>query len=355
LGRTGRLLLTAALLFPGLSSAANEEATVNIDDIFFGWGQATPFWSGIEVTVTDIAATPLYVGTGFVASDDQGAIRFRVGIPVTWSLDGRYVDGEAFGLGTRSDYDRLGARVGVGFEVSSAVTLRLGYRAEGLTLAGGPDGPVSPRLGFESGNSLLSNAWLAANLDLTDEETGRTGFRVGTTVEASHSATGSDFEYVRALVHSEYGIPVGAGHALRFGLVGGRLFSDGDVPFFEGFYVGDVSGFVPPRSIEVQLTDRRLLDLLESNSDQVTYGDALVLGSVEWDIPLARSLGPLTDLRLYLIAGALAIAQGPWDTSEVVVDDELHGDLILGAGLRMETPLGALAFHLAGLVARSPP
>src|SRR6185503_11274494 len=118
----------------------------------------------------------------------------------------------------------------------------------------------------------------------------------------------------------------------------------GDAPLFERLHVGDLDRMVSPRALGLVVSTTPPLDLLGTGSDQLTYGELGGLAEVQYAYRLFRS-------RRHIYGGDLFVGAGVWAlhaTGDLGYDTpNFPADLLLDAGLRLDTEIGVFELSLA--------
>ena len=353
-----------------------ERNTILVSDVYFGVSSQTPIWGGIEVAETNLLGSGLLLSGGFVLSPDQGAGQLTIadpfaalGLRASWSLQGFYQNGVgrgpspdgAAGIGEEAfEYERFGGRLGFGPNWTIPLSTSVQYRVEGLDFTF--IDPISPHpaTGVIPGTSLLSTIGVALAFDRLDHPTlSRRGYRVGLTAEGGGDFLGSDYTLFEVTGHVRGALPLGDWHTLRLEAGGGYVWTPEAAPYFEGFYVGDFVPFVAGRSLGLQFSDRRSLDVFATGADLLTYGDAYGSAQVEWAVALARN----DRIELFVSTGFLTMRQGPWAvgrSAERVTSDPpgstntFRTDLTFDMGFRANTPLGLFGLSIGNVLALLP-
>lgn len=355
-----------------------ERNTIRIDELFAGISADTPLWGGMQVSEANLFGSGLHLSSGFVVSQDQGAIGLSLadpfgalGIPLQWGLDMAFRDGvgsgpsvDSTGLPTETSfvYERFGGNASVGVTLADVIGVGLDFRLEDIELASFDDTEPT-RVGIEPGDSLLSSVTLSFEVFSSALPfDSASGLRARVAVEGSNDWVGSDFEFIRLVGQVDADWWVAQNHLLRLGLLGGHVFTDGRAPFFDGFYIGDVSDWVAGRDMGLQFTDRRSVDLFGTGADLVTYGDLLTQLRAEWVIPFGGS-DPTSRAEVFLGASLFGIRQGPWEVGrpQETVDSDGDGpvdgfrtDVAFDLGLRLDTPLGFLGVSVGSVLSLAP-
>ena len=359
-----------------------EHNTIIIQDVFFGISASdSPLWGGLDLAETNLLGSGLLLAGAFVLSADQGALRLNladpyraVGLPFAWYLEGLVASAAGRGptlnqVGLPStlafEYDRGGGRIGVGIIPWTHLGIELEYRLESIDFRYLGRSEPLPRTGMPVGQSLLSTLGLRIELDNRDRaQLPTAGGYVGLLLDGGGSFLASDYEYLRLTGEANLATPLDARQVLRFQLIGGALWArDGRAPYFEGFYIGDMSDLVADRDLELQFTDRRSPDFFNNGADLVTYGDLFGRLSGEYAHDIRPVYGPLSRVEAFVSVGLLGVRQGPWDIGRprVAVNNDpdvtvsgFHLDLTFNFGLRADTPVGLFEISIGQALSLAP-
>jgi outer membrane protein assembly factor BamA len=263
------------------------------------------------------------------------------------------------------EYDRIGGRVGVSFPVTPRLELAADYTFERV----GAFMPIAPKRVDEAGKLVDLDLHLhdgvhrhtsvdfGLTFDARDELflVGKGG-RFALDVQASSSATGSQYEYVKIVAAGAYSLRLPWRHWLTPSASGGQI--AGRAPLFERFYAGDLSAWTPGREQGLRYSTRNPIDVFGTGIDTREYGDLFGRFDLEYAWPLFRR----TRTRgvyggdLYLSIGVFTIVG---DAAERVrrraADERLAplgaaGDL----GLRLDTALGTFSLSVGNVLRRTP-
>jgi outer membrane protein assembly factor BamA len=172
------------------------------------------------------------------------------------------------------------------------------------------------------------------------------------TAEAGLKALGSDYDYQRFDVQASgwWRLPI-AQHVLRLELFAGTI--SGDAPFFEQYYVGDFSDFLPGRLLGMNVDRRPPPNFLNTQIVEVRYGKYAAKLGGEYRIPLYRGYRSVFGIDLFASAGVYAVASqreidqpAPGYTSFAKVPIDLTANL----GLRMDTSAGGFTFAFSNVL-----
>src|SRR5690606_18529777 len=128
------------------------------------------------------------------------------------------------------------------------------------------------------------------------------------------------------------------------GLISGRA------PFFEQYYIGDLSDFRPGRVLGLAFDDRPAPNFLGTSIAEARYGDYASKLNSEYRIPLYRGHRSVFGIDVFASFGVIALAsereilRPPADLSGAAT---IPIDLTAGLGFRMDTSLGGFAFSFS--------
>ncbi|HUS68439.1 MAG TPA: POTRA domain-containing protein [Kofleriaceae bacterium] len=355
----GRVVLTVRVV---------ERGTVVLNRMYFGRSKVTPWWAGLDLTERNFFGTGIGVGGGFVFAGEgeaagaqaQKAFQVRLedpsilGGPIGWlaSVHGVWAsepfrvagapdDGDADNFAA-FDYSRLGGRLGATVQVTPFTRLTALGRAERVRAAL-PDLPGAD-FHLEDGESrVVTGAVLVERDTRPDPILPYTGEQLLVLVEAGAEPVSS---YDQASVLARGGVwrTVAPGHVLSAHLMVGGVM--GSTPLFDRLHVGDVNRMVAPRALGLVVSTAPPLDLFDTGADEVSYGNVGGLGEVQYAKRLFRA-------RRTIYGGDLFVGAGLWS----LYDTELEAggvDVLLDAGLRLDTEIGIFELSLANGLGRIP-
>lgn len=361
-----------------------ERGTLRLQDVSLGVGQAGGY-GGLDVADANFLGLGRSAGGAFVIAGDQQAFRLRLLDPAI--LRGTVLSAAAFYAHARDyfgapevmssscpdpdapcdfadvRYDRGGLDVALGGEIAPNLNLHLRERIEVIHVHGRPvtlatrrDGVVRAiDIDLHPGTSVLSTLSLGIEHDTrSDPYLPRTGTRVWSEAEVSSIGTASDYSYARLTAGLESYHRLPWRHVLEVELFGGLVF--GDAPFFEQFYIGDISDLAPPRVLDLAPSARGSPNFLGTVIGEMRYQNVAAKVALEYAVPLLRRqavvygadffagvgmvlLGDLEDLTLAR-PGTSGFARAPVD-------------LTFDVGFRIDTEAGVFVLsvsNLAGLI-----
>jgi hypothetical protein len=142
-------------------------------------------------------------------------------------------------------------------------------------------------------------------------------------------------------------------HALGLRIAGGAVI--GDAPRFDRIHVGDVNRLLTPRVMGMTVAAAGSPDFLGTDNSDAVYGElgGNLIG--EWSYRWFRRPKSIDGGDLFVAAGVWGLASqdavkavgaSGWDAMPV--------DLVLDAGLRIDTELGIFEFTIANALGRVP-
>ncbi len=371
-----------------------ERPTVVINDISLGLsadadteGKARPLtaYGGLDVAETNLAGTGITLGAATAIAQNQFALRVRFLDPAfvgsSWMLSGQLLYNDALDFFGNADvlqtpnpalpgpltpdyavvgYTRFGGSVGVGRDLSLSTQLWVSYRLETIDATV----PIwaSHSRGFDTepidfdivpGRSVLSTLRGSLQHDTRDHPFLPTrGWHVNMAAELALLPAARDYSYQRLqLSASRWWKLPWAQHVLRLELFGGAI--TGEAPFFEQFYVGDFSDFLPDRVLDLNFDSRPPPNFLGTQIVEVRYGDyAFKLGG-EYRIPLYRGHRSVYGIDLfgsgglYGVAGQGDLTDPPRGYSGLAL---IPIDITANVGFRMDTSAGGFVFAFSNVL-----
>jgi outer membrane protein insertion porin family len=368
-----------------------ERNTIVINDVRMGisadadnQGNSRPLtaYAGIDVAETNLLGTGITLGSAMAVAQNQLALRVRFLDPAflgsSWMTSGTLLYNDArdfFGTaGINKDdptgdsssqsavvsYQRFGGSVGIGRDLSIATQFWLNYRLESISA----DYPLeaSERRGFATepidfaivrGRSVLSTLRGTLDYDTRDQPFLPTrGWHASITAEVGLLPAASDYEYQRLEVQASHWwhLPW-HDHVLRLELFAGAI--SGNAPFFEQYYIGDFSDFLPSRVLGVNFDRRPAPNFLGTDIVEVRYGDYAFKLAGEYRIPLFRGHRSIYGIDLFASAGMYGVAGARDITSPPVGYKglaQIPVDLTGNLGFRMDTSAGGFVFAFSNLL-----
>jgi outer membrane protein assembly factor BamA len=344
-------------------------------------------YAGLDVAETNLVGTGMTLGAAAGIAHDQYALRLRFFDPALflggqWMTSGSLLFNHANDFfGNRSvgfynplqdtvdrsfavvQYDRFGGTVGVGRDLSVSTQLWANYRLERITanvprtannLRGIGDEAIREPIDFfiQRDKSVLSTLSATFQLDTRDKPFLPTrGWFASVTTEVSLTPLGSDYSYSRtdALANKWWTLPWE--HVLRLRLFAGVI--SGRAPFFERYYVGDLSDFRASRVLGLNVERRLAPNFFGTTVGEIRYGDYAAKVDAEYRIPLYRGTRAVYGIDffaragVFLIAGQRDITNPPPGYSGAQL---LPIDFTANFGLQMDTSAGGFTFAFANLL-----
>ena len=361
-----------------------ERGTVVLNRIFFGNTLITPWWAGLDLTERNFFGTGVGVGGAFVVAGEgdargaspQQAFQLRIEDPTVLGsaigahLSGYYADAsEPYRVAgfdddgaaenfVAFDYRRIGGRGGVTFNLAPLSRLSVLGRFEAVKadLPVGPtrrlpEGPTVPvDLLLEDGDSRVVTLGLLFERDTRpDPILPFAGDHTLVLVEGGGSAFGSSYDFASVLARHGRWWSVRPGHVLSLHVTGGAVM--GDAPLFERLHVGDINRMVSPRALGLVMSTTPPFDLLGTGSDELMYGELAGLVEGQYAYRLFRSKKGVYGGDLFFGAG-LWMLKSTRDTG--INQPDFPVDLLLDAGLRLDTEIGIFELSLANALGRVP-
>jgi outer membrane protein assembly factor BamA len=341
---------------------------------------ATPY-AGIDVAETNLAGTGITLGGAAAFSQFQLGLRARFLDPAflgtDWMVAGmlQYIDGHDFfgnaqvryalgpaGEGGYTDYaivayKRFGGTLGLGRDLSVSTQVWLHYRLETINAAH----PVAAShvRGFDRepidfsivrGRSVLSTVRGALQHDTRDHPFLPTrGWLVNLNTELALLPAALDYDYQKFEGRAArwWRLPWSR-HVLSLDVYGGAI--AGSAPFFEQFYVGDLTDFLPDRVLGMNFDRRPPPNFLGTQIVEERYANYAFRLSGEYRIPLYRGQRSIYGIDLfggggiYGLASARSITDPPTGYSGAA---RIPVDITASLGFRADTAVGGFAFSFS--------
>ena len=362
-----------------------ERNTIVLNDVRMGisadadtQGNRRPLtaYAGIDVAETNLLGTGITLGSAMAVAQHQLALRVRFLDPAflgsSWMTSGTLLYNNALdffgnavvlkddptGMSSSQSavvsYKRFGGSVGIGRDLSIATQFWLNYRLESIDAtypleASEKRGFATEPIDFDivRGRSVLSTLRATLDYDTRDHPFLPTrGWHASIMAEVGLLPAASDYEYQRVEVSASHWwhLPW-HDHVLRLELFAGAI--SGNAPFFEQYYVGDFSDFLPSRVLGVNFDRRPAPNFLGTDIVEVRYGKYAFKFAGEYRIPLFRGRRSIYGIDLFASAGIYGLAGDRDITSPPVgysglsrIPVELTGNL----GFRMDTSAGGFVF-----------
>jgi outer membrane protein assembly factor BamA len=354
-----------------------ERNTIVIKDLMIGFSEITPYAS-IGVAENSFLGTGILVSGSVVGARDQFGYKITLaddhflGSDVGLHIEGRYADAvDFFGHDNISVYEhsenrayaemkykRAGMRVGTGYTLLLDFNFWIDYRLEFIRANVPPAGyhysfgewrPIE--FGhLVQGNSVLSSLLFGVARDTRDHPLlPSMGSFSELAVEIGSEAFGSDYDFSKfTLTHDTY-FPLGKGHSIRLALFAGLIM--GDAPFYDQFFVGDFSSFVPARLLELNFSHLQPR-LLDTSVQEMRYEDLAGSLNLEYSIPFYRGAGMVYGVNGFIGVGLFALASGQdlrTDPQGYQGYEVVPMDVTANLGVRIDTRIGVFMVSLANL------
>lgn len=184
----------------------------------------------------------------------------------------------------------------------------------------------------------------------------REGGRLFLAAALGAQVLGGSYNYGRVEVGAARWRGLRWGHSIKGELYGGLIL--GDAPFFERFYIGDISDLVPDRQLDISPSAAPAPDLFRTGMSAARYGEMAARATGEYIVPLREAREEevyLYGIHAYLGAGLVALAT----RDELLTRDEARPlgtpiDLTLDLGLRVDTAIGVFGLSLSNAVGLLP-
>ncbi len=372
-----------------------ERNTIVIGDLWMGLsadadtrGNSRPLtaYAGVDLAETNVAGTGITLGTAVGLAQDQLALRVRFLDPAflgsRWMVGGQLLFNDAKDSFGNADvlfddpsqlqdvpdhavvrYKRFGGNLGVGRDLSVATQLWLHYRLESLDTklpraASHVRGLAREPIVFDiqGGRSVLSTARATLQHDTRDSPfLPSQGWYASLTAESALAPLGSDYGYQKFDLHASRWWQLPWKHVVRLELFGGAI--AGDAPFFEQYYVGDFSDFLPGRVLGLNFDRRPPPNFLDTAIVEVRYGHYAGKVGGEYRIPLYRGTRSVYGIDFFGSAGVYGVAH------QRDLSDPARGysrvqllpvDLTANLGFRMDTSAGGFTFAFSNVLSFVP-
>jgi outer membrane protein assembly factor BamA len=358
----------------GLSADANQR------------GKQRPLtaYGGIDAAETNLAGRGYTLGGAVGIAQDQYALRVKfldpgfLGSP--WMVNATLIYNHAvdfFGSGNVEfqptetsaligashavlPYTRFGGSLGFGRDLSVSTQLWFHYRLETVRAevpffaSQDGRGKVEPiHFDIHQGRSVFSAIRANFQSDTRDHPILPTrGWFVSTWGELGLSPIGSDYDYQRFdLSASRWWKIGGTEHVFRLQGFAGAM--AGTVPFFEQYYVGDFSDFLPVRFLGLNVDSRPPSDTLGTAIRSVRYGHYAAEIAAEYRVPIYRGHRSVFGIDFFMRGGLWGLAHQRDLTNPAPAYrglQQIPVDLTANVGFRMDTSAGGLVFSFANVL-----
>jgi outer membrane protein assembly factor BamA len=177
------------------------------------------------------------------------------------------------------------------------------------------------------------------------------GWLASAALELSPAPVGSDYPYEKLdlKAHRWWALP----HGQVFGL---DLFAGaiaGNAPFFEQYYVGDLTDFLPGRLLGLNFDRRSAPNFLNTSIGQVRYAEYALKVNTEYRLSIYRGTRSVFGIDVFATFGVFALA-GPREVNRPAPTytglQRIPMDLTANIGFRMDTSLGGFVFTFSNLL-----
>jgi len=226
------------------------------------------------------------------------------------------------------DQKTIGGDLRLGKSFNDNLSVGSVYRLEHINISN-LDSGVSAALAEQEGNSLVSSLGFSVTNDYRDSKLSPTsGWIVTNNADLAGGPLGGDKNFYRLQTSGEYYYPIKFNGVTTVLEVSGRTGivqsypNTPDVPIFERYFTGGQD--------TIRGYDERTVGPLDPNTNDAIGGDALLLGSVEYTVPIIE-----------IIKGAVFFDTGNvWDKVRNYGTGGLKSGT--GVGLRVKTPIGPI-------------
>jgi outer membrane protein insertion porin family len=347
-------------------------------------------YGGLDVAETNLAGTGITLGAAVGVGVDQFALRTRFFDPAFlgtgWMTSATllYNDARDF-FGNYAvlfqnqprpgesrvperpyavvDYSRFGGSVGAGHDLAIATQLWFDLRVErihaALPLAASHlRGLDREPVVFDviGGASVLSTVRGMLVHDTRNEPIlPSRGSYISVTADTALAPVGGDYGFTKLHVRGSRWWTLPWKHVARLELNFGAI--TGDAPFFEKFYVGDFTDFLPDRVLDLNFDRRTAPNFLRTDIIEVRYGDYAGKIQGEYRIPIYRGHRSVYGVDFFGAAGIYGVA-----SYRDIVDPprgysgfrKIPVDLTFNLGFRIDTHAGGFVFAFSNLVGLIP-
>jgi hypothetical protein len=360
-----------------------ERGALVLNRVFLGSSRVTPWWAGLDAGDRNLFGLGLGLSGAFVVAGEgdaagahaQHAAALRVDDPSLtggafgwrgsihlvdasepFRIDGAADDGDADHFAA-FDHRRLGGRLGGTYNLTPLTRVALDGRYEAVRadlpaapVRTRPDGTTEPiDLHLEDGASRVVT--LAASIERDsrpDPVLPYAGTHLALTAEVAVPGA-SSYRYATVLGRYEQWWRVTARGVVSAHLAAGATF--GDTPRFDRLYVGDLARYLSPRALGLVVAAAPPVDAFGMGTDEVTYGELGGIAEVQWAYQLFRGGDRVHGGDLFVGAGVWGLAERRGDARAL----DLGGlDVLLDAGLRLDTEVGVFELSIANGVGRLP-
>ncbi len=249
--------------------------------------------------------------------------------PISAGFDGYYTENLKDGsTGFSYDQKTAGGDIRLGKSFNDNLSVGSVYRLEHITISN-LDTDVSSALAEQAGSSLVSSLGFSVTNDYRDSKVSPTrGWAITNNADLAGGPLGGDKNFYRLQTSGEFYYPIKFNDVTTVIEISGRTGivqsypKTPDVPIFERYFTGGQDS--------IRGYDERTVGPLDPNTNDAIGGDALLLGSVEYTVPIIE-----------IIKGAVFFDTGNvWDKVRNYGTGGLKSGT--GVGLRVKTPIGPI-------------
>ncbi|MEN9579707.1 MAG: hypothetical protein RJA70_2716 [Pseudomonadota bacterium] len=368
-----------------------ERNTIVLNDLWMGLAASADTrgeerilgaFGGLDVAETNLLGSGISLGGATAFSKDQLALAARFLDPALgespWMLSAelRYNDALGFfgNAAVRWEdpsqisevprqavlrYRRLGSLLGVGRDLSVPTQFWLNYRLE--VIHGSPPHAASHEYGgvrepidfrLFPGRSRLAALQATIQHDTRDQPLlTNSGWLATLQAEVGLLPLGSNYDYQRVDASAARWWQLRDGHVLKLNAFAGLI--SGYAPFFEQYYVGDLSDFRPGRVLGLAFDDRPAPNFLDTSIAEIRTGDYAAKLGIEYRLAVFRGSRSIYGIDLFTSGGIWSLANArdffrpPQDQPGVL---RFPVDLTANIGVQMDTSLGGFSFSFANVL-----
>jgi len=371
--------------FAILVVTVEERSTLLLSNLLIGNSSITPY-GGLEITERNFLGRGLSLSGSFVAGGPGKGMQieffdpsiksspFSFGTSIHYSSGLDYLgDSSALSIykdsldvikgPARIDYTRIGGAIKGSYILPMSLRLTLKYRYEyidailpivAIQTTGEKTKPLN--FGIVSGKSHLSTISAVISYDSrNDPFLPCEGVNFGISFELSNSIFGSSYNYSKYTTYFEWLKKLKWSHVLKLGISAGLI--AGSAPFFEKFYIGDLSDLIPQRILGLSFDRRKSFNLLNTNINSMRYETIAAKIFIEYIIPLYRKNRGIYGIDFFFSAGLFMLAS-PEDFEITPSNDGSQKfvplDITGNTGFRIDTQAGFFEISVATLLSLIP-
>ncbi len=371
--------------------SVTERNTIVINDLWMGLSASADTrgqqrllsaFAGLDVAETNLLGSGITLGGAAAFSKDQLALSARFVDPAfvdsPWMLSGELLFNDALGYFGNSNvrwedprqisevprqavvsFQRLGSTVGVGRDLSVSTQVWLNYGLEAIhaeppRAASHEYGGVREPIDFHifPGRSRLATLQATFQTDTRDQPLlTNHGFLATVHAEAALQPFGSSYRFQRIDVSAAHWWPLAERQVLKLEAFAGLI--SGYAPFFEQYYIGDLTDFRPGRVLGLAFDDRPAPNFFDTSIVEVRYGDYAAKLNTEYRVALYRGHRSIYGIDLFASWGLVTLATArefrnpPTDVDGFA---RFPLDMTANVGFQMDTSLGGFNFSFANVL-----